>query len=62
MLDMFYYFSMLMFGEVAPTRRTRGVMALSTTYKHPKGEMHNKKCIFFKKKSRRVCKARNYNA
>ena len=34
---------MLMFGEVAPTRRTRGVMALSTTYKHPEGKMHNKK-------------------
>ena len=40
---------MLMFGEVAPTRRTRGVMALSTTYKHPEGKMLNKKCIFFKK-------------
>ena len=47
MLDMFCYFSMLMFGEVAPTRRTRGVMALSTTYKHPEGKMYDKKCIFF---------------
>ena len=26
------------------------MMALSTTYKHPKGKMHNKKCIFFKKR------------
>ena len=33
--------------EVAPTRCTRGMMAFSTTYKHPKGKMYNEKCIFF---------------
>ena len=40
---------MLMFAEVASTRHTRGVMALSTTYKHPKGKMHDPKCFFFQK-------------
>ena len=43
MLDMVCYLSMLMFGEVAPTRRTRGMMAFSTTYKHPEDKMYNKK-------------------
>ena len=43
MLDMVCYLSMLLLFEVAPTRRTRGVMAFSTTYKHPEGKMYNKK-------------------
>ncbi len=47
MLDMVGYLSTLMFCEVAPTRCTRGMMAFSTTYKHPKVKMDNEKCIFF---------------
>ena len=43
MLDMVCCLSILRFGEVAPNRRTRGVMAFSTTYKHPEGKMYNKK-------------------
>ena len=43
MLDMVCYLSMLLLFEVAPTRRTRGVMAFSTTYKHPEDKMYNKK-------------------
>ena len=43
MLDMVCCLSILRFGEVAPNRRTRGVMAFSTTYKRPEGKMYNKK-------------------
>ena len=49
MLDMVCCLSILRFGEVAPNRRTRGVMAFSTTYKHPEGKNVQQKMIFFKK-------------
>ena len=43
MLDMVGYLSMLMYYEVAPICRTRGMMAFSTTYKQPEDKMYNKK-------------------
>ena len=51
MLDMVCYLSMLLLFEVAPTHRTRSMMAFSTTSKHPKGKMYNKKMHFVKKNS-----------
>ena len=36
-------------GELATSSRPRGMMAISTTYKHPKGKMYDKKMHFFKK-------------
>ncbi len=49
MLDMVCYLSMLLLFEVAPTRRTRSMMAFSTTYKHPEDKMYNKNDFFQKK-------------